>query len=293
MLANATLSYETDFNSPNEDFLGAQFTIETAVGFADGSLNSPHPYEEAGSGGTINYVSQLKIPIIIDAENPSMKFDEVVLVEPGAAGVNFPNQDFFDYVIVEGSSNKGASWIRFLDGYDSRAENAWLGRFNSGLGEDGTSTSTGSASLYIERSIDLLENTQFQANDTIVIRFRLYSDPFAVAWGWTIDNLKIQGEPDEVVAISDYLDSENSFDIYPNPSSTGLFNVKASFSRVVPGIRIDVMDMMGRIVRSEDLSSPEQTLSYQLDLSDQPTGVYLVNTIIGTDRLTTRIIKSN
>jgi hypothetical protein len=53
------------------------------------------------------------------------------------------------------------------------------------------------------------------------------------------------------------------------------------------------MDMMGRIVRSEDLSSPEQTLSYQLDLGDQPTGVYLVNTIIGTDRLTTRIIKSN
>jgi hypothetical protein len=126
-----------------------------------------------------------------------------------------------------------------------------------------------------------------------VIRFRLYSDPFLVGWGWTIDNLKIQGEPDEVVAISDYLDSENSFDIYPNPSSSGLFNIEASFNKAVPGIRIDVMDMMGRIVRSEDLSSPEQTLSYQLDLSDQPTGVYLVNTIIGTDRLTTRIIKSN
>jgi hypothetical protein len=291
-VSNAVLSYETDFNSPNDDFLGAKFTIETAAGFPDGSLNSLHPYEEAGSGGTINYVSQLKIPIIIDVDNPTMKFDEVVLVEPGLT-TGFPSQDFFDYVIVEGSGNEGASWQRFLDGYDSRAKSNWLARWNAGLGDDGTSTSSGSAALYQEREIDLLENTQFEAGDTIVIRFRLFSDPFAVGWGWSIDNLKIQGEPDEVVAISDYLDSENSFNVYPNPSSSGLFNIEANFIRPIPNIQLEVMDMMGRIVKSEDFSASGQTLSYQLDLGDQPVGVYLINTIIGTDRLTTRIIKSN
>lgn len=293
-VTNATLFYETDFNSPNDDFLGAQFTIEQVAGFPDGTLNSPHPYDESGSGGSINYVSQLKIPIIIDAENPTMKFDEVVLVEPGIVPSHL-NENFFDYVIVEGSDNQGASWQPFLGGYDSRAESEWLSRFQAGQTDPSSnSTSSGSFSLNKERTIDLIENTSFEPGDTIAIRFRLFSDPFLNGWGWSIDNLKIQGEPEEeVVAISDYLDSENSFEVYPNPSSSGQFNIEANFKRPIPNIRIDVMDMMGRIVKTESLSTSGQTISYQLDLTDQPVGVYLVNTLIGTDRLTTRIVKSN
>ena len=31
-----------------------------------------------------------------------------------------------------------------------------------------------------------------EAGDTILVRFRLFSDPYANGWGWAIDNLRIQ-----------------------------------------------------------------------------------------------------
>ena len=38
----------------------------------------------------------------------------------------------------------------------------------------------------------MTERTNFSHGDTLVFRFRLYSDPAARAWGWAIDNLDIQ-----------------------------------------------------------------------------------------------------
>jgi len=150
-----------------------------------------HPYPE-GQGSPNNrfeWVYQLRIPIRVKETEAFMKFDEVVLIEPGKDGVTFPNEDFFDYVVVDGSKDGGVTWTTIINGYDSRDYAPWLTRYNSAISND-ISSAVGDASLFRTRIINLQD--KFETNDEVVIRFRLFSDPGAAGWGWAIDNLKIQ-----------------------------------------------------------------------------------------------------
>ena len=69
-------------------------------------------------------------------------------METGEAGTSFGDEEFWDYVIVEGSTD-GLNWIPFLDGYDSDTYPEWTAAYNSGR--------DGSPSLYKTRTIDMLE----------------------------------------------------------------------------------------------------------------------------------------
>lgn len=183
--------YQNDFNTATDDFFGNGFSIATPTGFANGALHSDHPYQEGNGapGDTRELIYQLKIPVRIQPQNATLKFDEIVLVEPGEAGSVFGDEDFFDYVVVEGSTDGGITWVAAADGYDSRDFGLWLTRYNSSL-TGGTSNAVGDPTLYRSRTINLLN--KFSVGDEVAFRFRLHSDPFAIGWGWAVDNLKIQ-----------------------------------------------------------------------------------------------------
>lgn len=185
--------YQNDFNSSSDDFFGNGFSIVTPTGFTNGALHTDHPYQEGNGapGDARELIYQLKVPIRIQAQNPILKFDEIVLVEPGESGSAFGEADFFDYVVVEGSTDGGSTWVPAADGYDSRDFSQWLTRYNSALA-GGTSNAVGDPGLYRSRTINLLN--KFSIGDEVAFRFRLYSDPFAVGWGWAIDNLNIQND---------------------------------------------------------------------------------------------------
>ncbi|MEJ0030993.1 MAG: T9SS type A sorting domain-containing protein [Bacteroidota bacterium] len=190
-LADVADTYYNDFNDLSDaDFFGNGFTVSNpGAGFTDGAINSTHPYLAAGNAGQLNFIYNLKIPIRIAPEEAIMKFDEIVLVEPGTDGVPWPDPDFFDYVVVEGSTDGGTTWIPVADGYDCRYDDAWNTLWkNTFNGENSTAVAT--PSLYRTHSFNLLD--KFQAGDEVAFRFRLYSDPLASGWGWAIDNLKIQ-----------------------------------------------------------------------------------------------------
>jgi hypothetical protein len=198
-------SYANDFNTPTTDFFGTGFSIAQPNGFNDPAIHSTHPYPE-GDGSPndeINLIYQLKIPVRIKEKDAFIKFDEIVLVEPGESGTVFGNTEFYDFVVVEGSKDGGITWTPVADGYDSRANTVWLTRYNSAISGN-NSTATGDASLYRNRTIDL--QTKFNTNDEVVIRFRLYSDPFAAGWGWAIDNLKIQIDDIPPILRHDHID---------------------------------------------------------------------------------------
>ncbi|MDL5046741.1 T9SS type A sorting domain-containing protein [Oscillatoria amoena NRMC-F 0135] len=184
-------SYANDFNSPSDDFFWGGFSIITPSGFTNPAIHSTHPYPEGQGfpGDEFNYIYQLKIPIRVQAIDAILKFDEVVLVEPGQAGTVFGNPNFWDYVVVEGSKDGGFTWVPIADGYDSRDFSPWLTRYNSAISGN-NSIAVGDPSLFRTRIMDL--QTVFDTNDEVVIRFRLYSDQLAAGWGWCIDNLKIQ-----------------------------------------------------------------------------------------------------
>lgn len=186
-------SYTNDFNALSaDDFFGDGFTVSKPSGFDDGAIHSDHPYTAGGAeGASVELIYNLKIPIRIadDAADATMKFDEIVLVEPGENGIAWPAEDFFDYVVVEGSVDGGVNWVAVADGYDSRLNTDWLNRWNSSISQN-NSTATGIPSLYHTHTFNL--HDKFQPGDEVAFRFRLFSDPFSFGWGWSIDNLRIQ-----------------------------------------------------------------------------------------------------
>ncbi|MBX2944745.1 MAG: T9SS type A sorting domain-containing protein [Cyclobacteriaceae bacterium] len=198
-------SYTNNFNSPSNDFFGNGFSIVQPAGFNDQAIHSDHPYAE-GNGqpnNELNLVYQLKIPIRVKAKEATIVFDEIVLVEPGQTGTVFGDEQFWDYVVVEGSKDGGITWTPVADGYDSRANSAWLTRYNSAI-TGNNSTAVGDPALFRTRTLDL--QNKFDTNDEVVIRFRLFSDPFAAGWGWTIDNLKIQIDDTPPLVLHDHID---------------------------------------------------------------------------------------
>lgn len=268
-------SYENDFNntdSASEDFFGDAFSITTPAGFSNGAIHSEHPYRNgSGTNDESNYIYTLKVPVIINSTNPNMSFDEIALVEPGESGSTFGQDDFYDYVIVEGSKNGGKTWTRLLNGYDARARSSWLSRYNGGLDNaTGNSSATGIPSLFTARSINI-DNT-FNPGDTVVFRFRLFADQLANGWGWAIDNLNIQGN---VTALEVFFGANQNIKLYPNPSK-GDLSLEAELIKQPKNLEIEVLNLQGQAVFQKKVANNRLDFSESLSLGNLPAGLYLM-----------------
>ncbi len=236
-LQAAQPQYSNNFDPNNGDLTESDgFNVGTNVNFTDNSLDTFHSYADARES-----VSFLKVPITVASANATVEFDEVVLIEPGEPGSVFGDDDFWDYVIVEGSTGGGV-WLPLLDGYDSRTDTDWLNEWNSSFnGQD--STGEGDETLYRHRVINLLDT--FNPGDTVLIRFRLFADAFVHGWGWAIDNLEIQtgataaDSPNGRFALQQNL--PNPF----NPNTTIQYSLAASGP-----VSLKVYDLRGREVRT-------------------------------------------
>ncbi|MEA1897528.1 MAG: T9SS type A sorting domain-containing protein, partial [Bacteroidota bacterium] len=271
-IQDAQNEYQNDFNQVSVDFLLTGFSITTPDGFNDGGLHSTHPYESPEQDNqTIEYLAQLKIPIILKESDSYMRFDEIVLVEPGTTGTRWGEEEFWDYVIVEGSKDEGKNWHEFEDGYDSRKYLQWFNLYNSGI-DGNNSTSVGTPSNFMTSMVNLLGSSWFSGGDTVLIRFRLFSDPYANGWGWAIDNLEIQGA---VSQVEENPLQNTSISVYPNPTR-GIFHIQLmDLPESVHELSISVLDILGREVRSLEVET-SHVLSETIDISDLPDGIYLV-----------------
>ncbi len=279
--------YFTDFNTSKRDFISSDFKTATPTGFANGALHSLHPYLSPEKDNmSYNYVAQLKYPIIIK-NGGIITFDEVVLVEPGEPGAVFGSDNFFDYVIVEGSKNNGKTWLPLIDGYDSGSYGKWEVAYNKGFSGN-NSTSVGSKSLFLKREFLLNEKGNFAVGDTILIQFRLYSDPFANGWGWCIDNLNIQ-DPKTAVASMDYSPAELIF--YPNPVTDKL-TVQGNFTRNADRLKLSVYNNSGQLIWYEQIDIFGNSFRKNIDMNNFAPGLYLIAVDFGNgQRISEKIIK--
>ena len=112
--------------------------------------------------------------------------------------------------------------------------------------------------MFIDHTINLLDS--FDPGATIFIRFRLYSDPAVVAWGWAIDDIVIQ--PDAVKVAQD-----GSRPV-PEPLAAALgpnvpnpFNPSTEISFTLPRrarVRLGVFDLAGRLVKRLVANQPRE-----------------------------------
>ena len=263
-------AYQNNFDNPTTDFILSDFDIIKARGFDNSALHSPHPYPSPEiDDAEFNFATILKYPVIL-TENSTMSFDEIVLVEPGSIGTRYGDFEFWDYVIIEGSKDRGEKWLPVTDGYDARESSSWRTTYNNSI-TGNNSTADGNPRLFVTRQINILENGNFSAGDTVLFRFRLYSDPYANGWGWAIDNLRIQSP----VSVSLPVLSPGNIEAYPNPF-TRAFRIETHLNKKVEALLFEVYDMYGQKVKSKLLRSVSGKISVNFDLENGKSGMYLL-----------------
>jgi len=237
-------AYMNDFsdNSRDLEFTGTGFQMTHYSGFVDRAMHSAHPYPVSSE-----VIMQLLRPIRVQDSAATLQYSDVVLVEKGTAA-SWTDPNFWDYVIVEGTLD-GANWVPLAPGYDSRANPVWSSAYDNWPSGDGGSNAIGNGSMLIPHTIDLLDT--FDPGDTIFIRFRLFSDPGVVAWGWAIDDIVIQPTG---VGIADEGSGGTPGMILPalGPNVPNPFNPSTEISYSVPTrtrVELVVYDLAGRMVK--------------------------------------------
>ena len=288
-ILDAISFYVSDFEIDDNEFNGNGFSITSPNGFSDQAIHSTHPYPNAGAENTLDFLFNLRIPIIIRRTDALIEFDEIVLVEPGDPGTQFGDTEFWDFVIVEGRNSNSSEWLPFLDGYDSTDDPAWFNTYVNGIPQGSfNSLAAGTPNLFRNRTIDMQENGNFVEGDTVLIRFRLFSDPAAIGWGWAVDNLSIQDSP---VAVEDFLNQQD-FSIYPNPVGKGILAVEAQFKQTVDEATLKLSNINGQTIQQQSLEVNNQILRASFDVESLPKGVYLITMDLdGKEQITRRIVK--
>ena len=266
-------SYVTDFSGGANDFVNRGFSVIQPLYFTSPALHTKHPYESPDKDNqSIEYTSVLRHPIAVDVSGMIISFKEIVLVEPGEAGSYFGSPDFYDYVIVEGSKNFGKTWFWFERGYNSTISAIFESTYNSfftGMNSRGI----GREDLYAGHTIDLRGSAAISAGDTIMVRFRLYSDPYAHGWGWAIDDLNIKSGAADVKKIT-----ANDVNVFPNPGS-GRFTLDTRGFTSGKKLKLSILNSSGVKMAQMEINSGSENL---IDISGYPSGIYII--IINDDR---------
>lgn len=262
--------YLNNFDAASNDFAGTDFNVSTPIGFLNPALNTAHPYLSPNTDNAeFNFVTILKSPIILKSGG-KMSFDEIVLVEPGEPGTKAGDEEFWDFVIVEGSKDYGKTWLPLTEGYDSNSQKTWYNLFiSSVIGQDSKAIPT--KDNFVKKEIDLLENGNFKAGDTILVQFRLFSDPYANGWGWIIDNLVIQ---DYKTGLKPLAISQGEVVLYPNPA-IDVINLELNSKKFISNLRIRVINSLGKEVLSLNRNVGDTKFSEIINLSQFGNGIYI------------------
>jgi hypothetical protein len=261
-------SYSTDFSAVSGDFFNDGFTISKPAGFSSWGLNTPHPYVSPElNGDSIGYTATLRTPIKFEANGMMISFREVVMVEPGENGSVFGSTDFYDYVITEGSKDFGKSWFPLADGYDSRYYTPWLTGYNSSFDSQQNSNFVPDESLLLKHYFFPKTSSYISAGDTLMVRFRLFSDPYTNGWGWIIQNLNIE-------AMIDNTEETNLLPVilYPNPGN-GIITIRDGQGNSGSVRKYSVINSSGITITSGTLAGGRETT---LDISGNSPGLYLI-----------------
>ena len=282
---NPILDARTQFKTTFSDLVGDEFYLDrfrigVQGGFEGRQLHTEHPYESGVDGGYTDGYSvhaMLNIPIIVTDFTPSIKFQEIVIVEPGEPGTSYGDAQFWDYVIVEASKD-GITWKALLDGYDSDSDPTWKSAY--------ATNQFGNPDLLRSKEADF--KPHFNEGDTVKVRFRMFSDDLTVGWGWMVDDLYIQIETPVVQGI-EFTKLDKNISVYPNPTN-GIVNIK--FNDTWRGdVNFKITDIFGRSITERILDNKNASSSHSIDISNSNDGVYIIQLLQGDKKTMQKVIK--
>jgi hypothetical protein len=182
---------------------------------------------------------------------------------------------------VEGSKNFGQTWFAMQDGYDSRLNSVFLSAYNSSSSGN-NSTYSGKQADFVKHTIDIRTFDKFSRGDTLIIRFRLWSDPFAHGWGWALDDLSIK-------SVASRIDRLNygRLKIWPNPGE-GYVSSDPGEDHYGKNLKYTIINQTGVVVREFTLTGDRNN---RFEISDLPPGIYLIVMQDGSKISTSRYTK--
>lgn len=261
-------SYATDFSDASKDFFNIGFDIQKPSGFSEFGLHTKHPYESPETDGdSIVYIAVLRNPVKFDENGMIISYKDLALVEPGEEGSVFGSSDFYDYVVLEGSVDFGKTWFSLADGYDCRYHDSWETLYNSSISGQ-NSTAVGGEALLVQHTLFPQPGSRIHGGDTLMIRFRLFSDPYAYGWGWVIEDFHIGPLINSVEKAG-----TDPVIIYPNPGR-GILTLKGSILESNKPLRYSIFNTSGTCVLS-GYTSGESELT--INITDQPSGIYFIH----------------
>ncbi len=259
-LKTASKVFISDFNnmgSITDEFSGNGFSISKPSGFDDNAINSLHPYAPETT-----YDLYLNTPIIVNKDKPSFSYKDVAIVEPGENGTAYPNEEFWDYVTIEGSTD-GQNWTKMVTPYDARFNAGWLSKYNSSSNPDKTN--------FVSHTFKTTDF--FNDGEVILIRFGLFSDQAATGWGWIIDDLQIQ--KDALSLEDNFLSTQ--FKVYPNPVVDEVLYLESTTDSKI--ISVELYNLSGQVLLNKKFAKVEKA---KLSIPNFAKGQYFIK--VETDK---------
>ncbi|MBX2816145.1 MAG: T9SS type A sorting domain-containing protein [Saprospiraceae bacterium] len=250
--------------APFGNFARLGFTIDQEPGFSSIALQSQHPHDQL-----TNLLAIFQRPIILNNATSEVAFDQILILEPGDSP-DINSSEFYDYGAIEGSNDFGKNWV-LMSGGDATSDQRWLDIYrNNGA--------PNSDDLYVTEQLNLQQF--FDDGDTILLRFRLFSDPFEVGWGMAVDNLVI-GDPSTSIH-SNNLDATVS--VFPNPFQE-YFDVEAD---LMGNFEILLFDVKGAPISRMEVFGDS---TIRIPTSKLPNGMYFVTIRQDGRQMTKRVVK--
>jgi hypothetical protein len=122
-------------------------------------------------------------------------------------------------------------------------------------------------SSLVKHTVFVNASSNIAAGDTLLIRFRLFSDPYANGWGWVIEDLHIGPLIDNVEDIK-YQQPV----IYPNPGE-GFIKIRQTDGSGMKPARFSIFNSTGTCLMSSLTDGGEEI---RIDISGYPSGIYFI-----------------
>ncbi len=248
------VKYYNLFNS-SSDITGVNSSSSSSTSFAVSTLTSPNTSLQSNHNYDLNatLTAYLLQPIIVTSANPTLYYKDVAIVVNDG-----------DYVTLEGSKD-GLTWKTLKANYNSSANTNWAAAVSAG--------SAGTDALQVSENVAITPT--FTVGDTLLFRFKLYSNTVGNAWGWSIDDLYIQQAPTGVESLY-ASQNELNFGVYPNPVSSKT-NTRIFFELTDDApVQLAIIDFTGKLISNINLGTKQKGANEEVLNLNLEQGVYFV-----------------